>query len=334
MAKCWFLLFFLTLSAQARERLGQLEVEDLTLRPRFAVEEPSDGSFDIGESTLGFRWSLIDNFSSVFRLGSRQLINPVARFSDSVADELTLIEGYISWVSNYGELRMGLLPLQFGVEGDKLERELRFSRSLLFEQRIVGLRDLGLSYRIDFNGYFTGFTIHNGEGGEDRDGRVWYTAEWGWSDERKFQLGIAGQTGTTKPIATSTSADTLAQVDPTREALWRLGGIFMEWSPSQWKTVLETYVGERVQGNELEKYTVGHWDLIYDSSAQFGVQLRYDSFDPSAKVTGNWQQEVSIGFRISDIHQTSNFYLIGTKRLEERGETANDRLQIIWSATP
>ncbi len=331
-----FLLLSSGATAKQRESLGTLKVQDITLRPTFEAREPSEVQFLIGESSIALAWSLDENLSALVRIGPETLINPMARFKNQTSEDLGLVEAYAQWSGVYGRLRAGLIPLEFGVEGEKTEANLRFPRSLLFANRALGLRDIGLSYRIEHNGFFTSVAVHNGEGDQSNlDGRVWTTAKWAWTDGRKFQGGFSAQTGTTKPASTSTSGDTLTAIDVNREAQWRLGGLFLDWEPSQWKLSFEAYLGESSQQKNLTKYSTGHFDVIYDFEPNFGMQLRFDMFDPNHKVDADVVKELSLGFRFSQKNQTSNIYLIGTKVFEEgRTQVNNDVARIIWSISP
>src|SRR5690606_19733930 len=111
--------------------------------------------------------------------------------------------------------------------------------------------DIGLSYFILHNGFFTGFVVHNGEAGDPEDSRTWYTAKWGWQDRSKFKIGVAGQTGSTEAKVTDLSGSILGGVDVTKEARWRMGSFFIKWHPSDFKMNVELHMGEVGQEDRL-----------------------------------------------------------------------------------
>ncbi len=333
-----FLFFVLTvgqdaLSAPVREEIGELRIHDLLLRPEFLLNEPGDGSFSIGESSFALRWELEETYQGVIRLGSRKLLNPPARYISTVEDDIVLIEAYGQLNHVYGRVRLGRIPVEFGYEGQQWERNLIFPRSLLFQKRVTPLRDLGISYEISQGDFFTGIVAHNGEGDTEQDGRAWYTGRWGYRRD-SFEIGVVGQTGSTKPIATSTSGDTLAGVDPTLEAKWRMGGIYGALHRQKWQMVVEAYGGEREQETRVGKFATGHSDLSHEFSRLFSAHLRYDHFDPNLKITGDLVRQASLALMFSNKTHSSNLILVGTKVFEEIKQEANDELRLIWSLSP
>lgn len=332
-------LFFLSLfsvvaaAAPVRENIGELKIHDVLLRPYASISEPQDGNFSIGESSFALRWELEEVFHGVVRVGPRDLVNPVARYTPTVDDDLVLVEAFAEFQSPYGRFRLGRLPLEFGLEGSWWERELIFPRSLLFQKRVVALRDVGFSYSIMHNNFFTEAVIHNGEGDDDVDGRSWYTAKWGYQT-KTFEIGVAGQTGSTKPISTSSSGDTLASVDVNKNAHWRMGGFFIDYNPKGWRISLEAYGGDREQEHNVHRFGTGHFDASYQWTRRIFSHIRYDYFDPDTKKSSNAQQNASAAISFSNPTRSSNLILIGTKVFEEGAKVANDELRLIWSLSP
>ncbi|HMN67926.1 MAG TPA: hypothetical protein PKC28_05240 [Bdellovibrionales bacterium] len=316
-----------------REDIGELRIHDLLIRPEFKLKEPTHGSFTIGDSSFALRWELEQKYAGVIRIGPRTLLNPTARYELAVPDDVTLVEAFGEYNNPYGRVRLGRIPVEWGIEGAQWERELIFPRSLLFKKRAMMLRDVGGSYEIAHNGYFTGFVIHNGESDSDTDGRIWYSAKWGYRTDA-FQIGLNGQTGGTKPIATSTSTDTLAGVDPAKESLWRIGGVNMAWHRKKFEWVLEFYAGEREQETMIGKFATGHSDLNYQFSKIFSGHLRYDQFDPNLKTPGDLERELSLALVLSNATRSSNLILVGTKVLEQGSKVNNDEIRLIWSLSP
>src|SRR5689334_13467318 len=96
-----------------REDIGELKSHDLLLRPNFMFQEGREGNFSIGESSFALRWELEHKYAGVVRIGPRTLLNPTARYSSTVADDIMLVEAYAEYNDVYGRFRMGRLPVEF-----------------------------------------------------------------------------------------------------------------------------------------------------------------------------------------------------------------------------
>lgn len=320
-------------SAVMREDIGELKIHDLLLRPSFLLREPGRGEFSFGESSVALRWELEQKFAGVIRIGPRSLINPSVHYSSEVTDDVLLAEAFAEYNDVYGRVRFGRLPVEFGFEGSQWERNLIFPRSLLFQRRVVMLRDVGLSYYVEHNNWFTGVLISNGESDSDKDGRVWYTGRWGYKGDR-FQVGAVGQTGTTKPSSTAESGDTTAGVDTTLPAIWRIGGLFVNATSTDFEWVFEVYMGELDQRGKTTQYAAGHNDFSYSWTRLFSTHLRYDFYDPYVRRNDDLEQQISLALVLSNKTHSSNLILVGTKVLEEGKQTPNDELRLIWSLSP
>jgi hypothetical protein len=318
-----------------REDIGVLRIHDLLVRPSFYTTEGGQGTFSMGESSLAFRWELEEKFAGVIRLGPRTLVNSSARYATAINDDIVPVEAFAELNHPYGRFRLGRLPIEFGYEGQQWERSLIFPRSMLFERRITMLRDVGASYEIRHNNYYTNLVVHNGESDADQDGKLWYTARWGYATE-KFEVGLAGQTGSTETKQTALSGDTLAGINTSLDAKWRMGGLYGALHKKTWEWVLEFYMGEREQEEPAGKgrFAVGHTDLSYEFNRFYSAHLRYDEFDPHLEHDGDLQREISLAFVLSNKTHSSNLILIGTKVFEERNQIGNDELRVIWSLSP
>lgn len=326
-------VIFLSPLAQAREQLGQLKVDNLILRPQFRLTEPAFGDFEIGESLFAVRWEMDTQISAVFAVGSESLLGTSRHFAEEVNETIGFVEAYGQYEFDYGRIRAGLQPVGFGLDGNLHESDLSLPRSLIFQERLSSLRDIGVSYAIDYNHFFTQLMVHNGESNTNTDGRLWYTANWGWMLPGRWRIGFAGQTGTTKPDSTELSNDNLAGVDPLRPAQWRMGGPFVLWTPHNWRVAFEGYMGEVLQDEKETKFSAGYLLLSYVTS-WWSVDFRYDQFDPNHDLDGNLQSQVSLGLGLISERRTSRLYLVGTKVFEEGHQIPNDILRLIWHLTP
>jgi hypothetical protein len=316
-----------------REDIGELKIHDLLLRPNFIFQEGRESNFSIGESSFALRWELERKFAGVIRIGPRSLLNPTARYSATVPDDITLVEAFAEYNDVYGRFRMGRLPVEFGYEGRLWERNLIFPRSMLFSKRVIMLRDVGVAYDVSENGWYTGFVVHNGESDNDVDGRSWYTARWGYKADNA-EIGLAGQTGSTRPIATQTSNDTLAGVDPTQNEKWRFYGLYTQANGKYLEWVFEAYMGELEQGTDITKLFTGHTDLSYQWSKTFSTHLRYDYFDPNLSKSADSDTQISLALMFSNPSHSSNLILVGTKDIQQGVTVHDDQVRLIWSLSP
>ncbi len=135
-------------------------------------------------------------------------------------------------------------------------------------------------------------------------------------------------------MTTNASGDTLAGVDPTAEAQWRMGGLYLAIHNFGFDWTMEYYMGERQQQEVIGKFAAGHSDMSVEIDRYLSVHLRYDHFDPNLKDSNDLQREVSLGIMLSNKSHSSNLLLVGTKVFEETNQTPNDELRLIWSLSP
>ncbi len=319
-------------ASHAREALGEVKVDNLVVRPQFHLVEPAKGDFKIGESLFSVRWLMDEKTSAVFTIGSKSLLGTSVHYTNVENEDLGFVEAYGEYKFDYGTFRAGLQPVEYSLEGKIPEADLNMPRTLIFQKRWVPLRDVGLSYEISNDGYFTHIMVHNGESGPNLDGRPWVTAIWGWEGLR-LRMGLAGQTGSTKPESTSSSADTLAGVDPSFEAQWRQGGPFIQWTPPNWQMRLEVDLGELVQEEKIRKYSSGSFTVTHELNSFFWG-LRYDQVDPNQSRDNDRISEVSLALGLVSARRTSRLFLVGAKVFEEGAQIPNDELRLIWHLTP
>ncbi len=331
-----FIFFCVAVLSVAAEKLGVLSVDEILLRPYFRAEEGQRGEFGLSDSLVNFSWKKDQHLTANLKLGSQILRNQMIHFSDSPSEDLGLIEAYVQYTGMLGRIRMGIIPLEYGVEGSWQESELIFNRHLLFENRVVSLRDVGVSYYVSHKGFYTQIAVHNGESDVGNpDGRMFLTASWGWRNERNLNLGISSVTGTIKPESTvGVTQNNLAGVDSSIESLWRQATLFLHWHPNKWRFLLEATFGESEQENKIQKYNAGHVDLGYDWNQQWATYLRYDHFDWNERVYGDLHRRVTLAAVVSDPHKTNMLILAFSKNFEQGVEVNNDTFQLSWRVTP
>lgn len=321
----------------AQERIGTLMVSDLYLEPRFLYQEGESGGFSAGNSLVSFSWVRDEVISATVTAGTRELVGRPRRFLVESEDELTLAEAYIEARSTLGTFRFGRVPIPFGTEGGRAESNLKFRRSLLFRDGWIGLRDQGLSYRIDHKNFFNEWAIHNGESGEDLDNQTWFTGRWGWTND-KIYTGFSGSTGRTTPASTqdATASRTYldAGLDPNTGSRLRFANAFFEWDDRIFSFEIEGTLGDTRQVGQSASLTAAHADVQYRIKNNFSVLGRYDILEPNNKMADDETEETTLGFSYRGWYETSTLYLFATRVREQGNEDSNHQILLIWRLSP
>lgn len=324
--------------AALEERIGTLEVYDVFLEPQFHYLETRTGGFEPGNSLISFRWLRDDAISAVVTAGTEQLVGRPRRYRSGTEAEFTLAEAFIEARSTIGDFRFGRVPLPFGTESGRGEARLRLPRSMIHRERYVGLRDQGLSYAIENNGFFSEWAVHNGEGGPDLDNQMWFTSRWGWQGGSGLYLGVSGIAGRTTPestqVADGSRTAVQAGLDPNQSSKQRFGNAFVEWDARPFGAVLEGTLGESEQAEEIRRLRAGHLDLFYSWSRQLGLLARYNVLDPDHRAKGDRQEETTFGVAIKGLYDTSTVYLLTTRTQIEGAAKSRHEAMLIWRLTP
>lgn len=320
------------------ESMGELTISDIFLEPGFSYLEGRKGSFSQGSSYLALSWYRDRRISATVKLGTAGLLGQPRRFAlQPIANQIEFVESYAQADSLYGRLRLGLIPIPFGLEGGDAERRLLFPRSQLFRERFMVLRDQGVSYRISANGFFSDVAIHNGEGGADLDNEIWLTSRVGWQGGRFLQLGFSGSVGRTSPASTDpngTASSANAWMDVGKAAKIRIVNLFVEWLDRPWDFVMEATTGDTIQGDLVIKTVAGHVDLTYDLGETATLLTRYDLLSPRNDVASPQMVEYSGGLALRTAYRNANLYLIGTKKVQQDVKQDEHRGLIIWRIAP
>lgn len=320
------------------ENLGQLKLTDLLLRPEFRYQDQSESSgFLFDQSQVGLLWTFKQDLSAIIRLGNETLLARPRYFDESTdTDSWGVVEAYGRLQTVYGSFEAGLIPLQFGADGSVHETQLVFSRPLLQREGLVALRDIGFRYSIENKGFFTDFTLHNGEAGDQSDSRFFLSSKWGWrSEKRQFRGGLLGQVGRTKAAVTETTGRMLGGAPNTEDSLIRMGGLFVRFEKKKWLILLDAIVGEILQDKLLyNKFSTGHLDFFWTPKPWGSLQVRYDYFDPDHKRAVDLRQKITGGFHLHDAQKTNSLILNYTHVLPEDGAQREDRLLLSWRITP
>ncbi len=338
MASSWlslaiFLFTFPQLVFSA-DSLGELAVYRLMVEPNFYIAEPKTAAFELKRGLFALQWKNDNRWQAQVAVGSPDMIGLPSRYG-AESKSWGLVEAYGQWDSGLGVLRLGLLPLDYGLEGGEFEEVLIFPRSLIYQKRYMGLRDVGFSYYIKQNVYYSRLTIHNGEGGADLDNHAWFTAKWGL-DLGVWDFGLSGQVGNTTPLSTnqSTNASTDELFSATQSHKLRLGNFFLKYQRDEWFAQSEIFLAEVLTDASTSQFAGWHIDGKYRLNSVAQVVFRYDELRFYPATGREKTMQVTLGLAFSNWNKTSNLFIYAIKNLEEPFENSNDRLQINWRWTP
>jgi len=331
-------VFVASRGARADENLGRLELSGLFLEPSYRHEESRAGRFSAGTSYAELRWTLDSAISASVKFGSRELIGQPARFGPVAgATSLAVIEAYGQAEANLGRVRFGMIPVPFGLEGGDVEKSLFFPRSLIFQERYLALRDNGVSYHVSSAGFFSDWTIHNGEGGADLDRELWFTTRLGWRSGKGFTAGLSGSTGRTSPASTNpagTASSAEAWLDVNQASRLRIVNFFVSWLLKPMRLDVEGVGGEAVQGDSVIKTRALHADFIWFMGSAVNALLRYEILDPRNDLGNDQLAEYSAGLAWHSRYDNSVLQILGTKRVQQDVPVDEHRVTVMWRITP
>lgn len=325
---------FLTLplpAQEARQVLGQLSVSDLYLEPSFVFRESKQGGFDAGDSYVEFAWR--DSiYTAHFQVGSAELINQ-PRFFAAENSGLAMTEAYAEADTDYGRFRMGLLPLCFGLENATPEAQLLFPRSLIFRERVIAIHDVGFSYDVENAGFYSQMIVHNGEGGPDLDGEMWFSTALGWKNAT-WNVGVSGTTGRTTPASTANVSGGNG-FDGTQKSKISLANAFVQMKSGAWQLAGEGDAGQVDQGGYQDYLQGGHVDIRY-SLARIPIDLlaRYDVWQENWPTQSNENVEYTMGLAVHSPYRNSTVYVYGIKSIQKDVTPDSHQVKIVWKLTP
>lgn len=327
-------LFLLLASHSFAEILGEFSIDEIVLNTAYEYTDPKQSRFSLDGSLMSVKWEKQNELSVTIGLGPISLLNtPI--YVNKNENEFGLIEAKAKYWGPYGEISMGLLPVQFAMEGALKESERFFYRGLVFSKKLIALRDFGVAYAIKHINFYTRVMVHNGESqAENPDGRVFYSGNWGWQS-RKFEFGISAQTGEVKPESLNNMAsERLGLFDDLSTIKTRAGAMSVKARSKYLDIYLENFIGQVEQKSVIKKWHGWHGDIIYKSPGRIDALLRFDYLDPNRDVSLDAVREVTLGFSLRDKNRNSRVFLYATKVIDEGTDIANDRYSLVWRLQP
>ncbi len=322
-------------TALADEALGEMGVQRLLLEPSFSVTEPKTANFLLAKALVGFRWKNDAHWWADITLGNQELIGKPARYGVELSG-MGLIEGFGEFASGIGNFRAGLVPLDFGLESGAREEQLLFPRSLIYQKRILGIRDVGFSYYVSQGFAYTALTVHNGEGGNDLDNRAWLSAKWAYK-EKKQEVGISAQVGQTSPESTNVALDPSLDefFTTTDKHKMRLSALYGERQHEKWSYSGKVYLAEILSENaNTRQFGGGTIDFKFSYGPSSHILLRYDEIRFYPLAGRHKEMQITLGLALHNWNETSRFFIYAIKNLSEPKEVSNDQLLLTWRYAP
>lgn len=348
------------------ERFGKFEWLSPWIETGGTYLEPRDGRFQLFSAKLGGRWvGSISDFNdgpsveAQVAFGTRSLVARPQRYSVELSQadmsHPVLTDAFAGVQGAWGRLRIGLLPLKFGLEeGDESVRT--WVRPLILRRGLIGLRDTGLHYSVSSGGFLSDWFVHNGEGGEDLDRELWMTARWEYrlrTTRVQWRWGASGQVGRTAAISTHPSGsvvDANVELDVDEPSRLRFASMYMssDWmigegqrgdeNDRRFGFELELFGGEVLQDIRSRRLRSARVDFHWDPTDFWGLFVRGEAFDPDAHVSGDMTHEVSFGiqryFLRGSMKRSLRGLLVATKEWVENRDQDRHRAELILRFSP
>jgi hypothetical protein len=301
------------------EQLGELGLGEFLLQPAFVIESEDESGFELYPSFLDFVWSKNNQYQAHFVFGDTSLIGVPVFFGANPTD-YGLLQAYGEVSGWFGNFKAGLIPLIYGTESGISESTLDFPRSLIYESRLLHLRDYGVQYSVSNEGFFTDMAVHNGEAGPDQDNRFWYTGRVGWKDGKSFGVGMSGTTGRYKILGGDLH-------------IRRAGGLFARGKIWGFDATLEGSYGEDIVQDEKSPFGGWHFDLEHSFIGTSSLLFRFDHVDPNTKVGKDMMQRGSLGVSVFEENFNSVFYAFYHRKYSESEGGFDNQVLLLWKLT-
>ena len=313
-----------------------MSIDEIMVQPTYSSVETAGGDFSFGSSSFSLLWNYENRYRARLSLGGNGLrATPRYYQTADPTDEIDFYEAYGEYEGVYGRFRFGLLPINFGYGGGLREAQLVFQRAFIYSNRIIALRDFGISWYTESKGYYTEIVGHNGELDEgQRDGEIWATARWGYDNQRNLNAQLSVQGGRSTTDATVSGESGLAGFDATQNALWNFASFYIHWYPKKWDVILQSTYGDREQKGVEGSFDSNQLDVVHMIENFWGLGVRYETYDPNRDVEDDGFNSTSLAVIAGSKQALSRFFLIATKKVEEGKDVSSDEIRLVWRLTP
>ena len=300
--------------------IGTLKLNGFLLEPmfRWSDQASSRQGFRFAQTQLGVDWTLDQSLKGVLRLGNASQVGKSGGPAEWSSD-LGVVEAYAEYHLPVGFLRAGLIPIGFGWEGWTREANLRFNRSQFYQTQRVALRDMGVSYLVAHNRFYSLFALHNGESDVDMDDRSFFTATVGYLASAGLNMGLSGQTG--------------RFFSNGAEVRGRFVNGFLRWGGARTSLRLEATNGDirTLQPEQLVSNILSYRvEASQEIGTLWGVQARYDHYNRDTTQQDAVRNQIQYGLFWSNAEETSTVFLIGVKNQKSSIQSESDEVRLVW----
>lgn len=348
-------------SEDPSERWGRWTWLSPWVETTLRYSEPRNGEFQLSGALFGGRWTApLDHgvlAEAQISVGTRNLLLRPTRYAprlDERPSDASIVDAFSGVESYWGQLRVGLVPVLFGLE-EGHEPERQWLRPLILRQGLIAARDLGVSYRIATSGFESYWLIHNGEGAEDRDHEIWATARVEYrvrNTRSSMRVGASGQVGrttrdSTHPTGTTATATEIDADQPARlkfgslhfQSIWEIGdGERGTEGDRQFGVEVQSFAGEAIQDAQSRRLRGVRSDVFYEPWTRTGFLVRYDMLDPDTQSARDMLQEFSVGVQHfwlnGDMKRAFRTLLVGTKEVLEGRSVDQHRFELAFRFSP
>lgn len=315
---------------QKSELIGTLSISDLLMQPQFISTEDSTNNFELGRSYLFLSWKMNKELSAHFGIGRQELINHNSRLSSNVANsgdykDFSFFEAYGQLDSKFGTIRAGLIPLGFGWEGLHPESEWVLPRTLFYGgeddtylTQNFGFRDYGVSYFVSYKDFYTQTAVHNGENGNDIDGKLWHTATVGWKNKSGLEGALSMSNGKYREGTGNPILD------------FAYANVFFGFHYYDIMLLAEGTHGQVDNLGVETRFWNYHFDVSHPLTKGLSILGRYELSDPDTTVTSDRTRRTIVGLSLFNQLRTSSLNIWAIQNKESVNDLNNDQLMVVW----
>ena len=285
--------------------MGDFSLDSLFFHPRLEYSEAQRAQFNTDLWGVKGSWTLPPSLSVHLLAGSSALTTPMSFYETPERKSLDLAEYYAQYRWDGVTLQAGQVKLPVGFWGGRAAIEHTFSRSIVYQKGLVGVRDHGLAFESVFGGFKNRWVVHSGESGPDSDREWSFSGQWQFQDSEGFLLGLTGQVGRVGPYDPTVSTSRLAGYTPGSAVHHRLGNLYVGWLKPSSMWLLEGYWGSWTQENEDHQFFNYIFEVSQMMSPSLPLFLRVDHWDVRHWAAAEDETQWTVGAGWMSPHQNS-----------------------------
>jgi hypothetical protein len=301
----------------------QVELDDMFLQSQARFQEPSRGGMDPLLWRVGFTSRFVPWAHIKASVGASQLLyRPTWSQQPTESVSPTDVTGTLHTL--FGDVYAGQFRVPWGLQSVD-ESELWLPRTLLYEKGYFPLRDAGVGFHVDLDGFYMDLAAHNGEGGgltSNPDNRVFATGQWGVKGPANSNLGLSATAG--RYIANGSFSETRMR-GANAFFGFNIFGLGLQLEGSIFQTFSQT---------ENTDAVIWHGDIEHPLSENVNLIGRYEQYNPNTKVVTNILGRGYLGGEYHSKDGVSRLFLFLVKNNESLQENPNDTILLTWRLAP